>query len=72
MKPLTSEEYYGLQILLMGMATRAPWTKSDKANGIHAINGRVANGLVERRLARDVPQWSAVEITDTGRALLAK
>ena len=69
---LTEGERDALHVLAIGMATRSVRTESDRANGIHCVQGKVANELIGRGLARDVPGWRAVELTDLGRAALLR
>jgi hypothetical protein len=68
--PLSAAELEALHVLRTGMASTAPFTKTDKAKGTHCINGGVANKLIARGLARKVKQWRAVEITEAGRMAL--
>ena len=68
--PMTVVELDALAVLAAGMACTSPRTASDRARGIHTINGRCAATLCGMGYARRVAQWDAVEITDLGRAAL--
>lgn len=67
---LSAGELDALVVLGRGMASRAVSTVDDPGRGLRGVNGRAANQLIARGLARDVHQWHAVEITDHGRAVL--
>jgi hypothetical protein len=68
---LTRGEYEALVVLGGGMASRSAKTRSEKVDGIHTVSGSAANRLIAKGLARAVPQWKAVEITEEGEGLLA-
>lgn len=69
--PLSESQYHALEVLADGPARKAPWTRSDKAHGIHAIRHQDAKALIQRDLAKDLIHWKGcVEITEKGRARL--
>lgn len=68
---LTDAQRESLYVLAGGAASRSTRLRDDPAAGFRSIAGRVANELIALGLARDVPQWRAVELTDAGRALVA-
>ena len=68
---LTHAEWDALRVLDHGMATRTTKTVLDRERWLRGINGKCANRLVALGYARDVPHWHGVEITDSGRAVLA-
>ena len=65
---LTPAEREALDVLAIGISSRAGATIVDERHGLRAIRGSVATRLVTLGLARDVPGWNAVELTDSGRA----
>ena len=59
-----------LHVLAVGIASRSTSTRNDPENGVRSVSGASANALIRLGLARDVPGWRAVEISEAGRALV--
>lgn len=68
---LSESELRALQVLGMGPARRATFTRTDKPHGVHAVQSQVAARLIVKELAKPLTHWDGcVEITDAGRRRL--
>ena len=69
---ITDGELEALHVLAWGPAARGVRTEADAPRGVRSVHSKTARQLIDKGLARAIPGWRAVEITDAGAVELER